>query len=92
MLQIERGVATRWARVLSTRSFRALWIGRTVSWFGNAVAPVALAFAVLDITKSTTALGAVVAARSVPHLALVLVGGSLADRANRPLLLKGEHT
>ena len=56
---------------------------------GNAVAPIALAFAVLDLTGSATDVGVVVAARSVANVALLLVGGVLADRFPRTLMLVG---
>jgi len=42
---------------LREREFRLLFAGRTVSLFGSAIAPVALAFAVLDLTGSKTDLG-----------------------------------
>lgn len=66
-----------------------LWTGRTVSWLGNAIAPIALAFAVLDLGGSAATLGLVVGARSVTHAVLVLIGGALADRAARNRILVG---
>ena len=47
------------------------------------MAPVALAFAVLDLTGSTTDLGIVLAARQIPVLVLLLFGGVWADRLPR---------
>lgn len=73
----------RWTALLANRCFLLLWVGRTVSWFGNAMAPIALGFTVLDSTGSVGALSAVVAAHSVPNLVLVLFGGVVADRAMR---------
>ncbi len=32
------------------REFRLLFLARTISFFGSAIAPVAIAFAVLDLT------------------------------------------
>nr|MDT0657538.1 hypothetical protein [Micromonospora sp. DSM 115978] len=49
--------------------FRLLVAGRTITMFGNAVAPVALAFAVLDLTGSARDLGLVVGARSLANVA-----------------------
>lgn len=63
--------------------FRLLFLGRTVSFLGNAVAPVALAFAVLDLTGSKSDLGLLLAARSLPQVFFVLVGGALSDRLPR---------
>jgi len=50
---------------------------------GSAMAPVALAFAVLDLTGSTTKLGIVLTARQVPTVLFLLVGGVWSDRLPR---------
>jgi MFS family permease len=53
------------------------------------MAPIALAFATLDISKSVRDLGIVVGARSVLGLIAILVGGVLADRLPRHLIVTG---
>jgi MFS family permease len=68
---------------LRHREFRLLFTGRATTILGSAMAPVALAFAVLDITGSKTDLGLVLAARSLPQLLFLLVGGIWADRLPR---------
>jgi MFS family permease len=68
---------------LGERSFRYLFLGRTTSFVGNAFANVALAFAVLELTGSKADLGFVLAARSVPQIVFLLVGGIWADRLPR---------
>lgn len=68
-------------------SFRALAAGRLIDMLGNAIAPVALAFAVLDVTGSLTDLGVVIGARTVANVVFVLFGGVLADRLPRRTLL-----
>ena len=70
-------------RPLREREFRLLFWGRTVSLFGSAFAPIALAFAVLDLTGSPSDLGLVVAAFVVPQIFFILVGGIWADRLPR---------
>ena len=72
--------------------FRALVTGRTFADFANAVAPFALAFAVVDLTGSAVDLGIVVGARSVANILLVLFGGMLADRLPRSVILQGTET
>jgi MFS family permease len=72
---------------LRHRAFRYLVAGRTVTTLGNAVAPVALAFAVLDLTGSVRDLGLVVGARSLTNVVFVLAGGVIADRLPRHLVL-----
>lgn len=69
--------------------YRRLLIGRVTTFLGNAVAPVALAFAVLDLTGSVASLGIVVGARSLANVALLLLGGVLADRLPRGVILQG---
>ncbi|RIX27986.1 MFS transporter [Amnibacterium setariae] len=69
--------------------FRRLVTGTAISRFGSGLAGVALAFAVLDLTGSAAALGLVVGVRSIANVALLLLGGVLADRLPRGLLLTG---
>jgi len=54
---------------------------------GNAVAPFALAFAVLDLTGSVRDLGLVVGSRSLLNVAFLLIGGVVADRLPRQLVM-----
>jgi MFS family permease len=68
---------------LREREFRLLFTGRTISMAGSAMAPVALAFAVLDLTGSKSDLGLVLAARQLPQIVLLLFGGVWADRLPR---------
>ncbi|WP_344527385.1 MFS transporter [Streptomyces albiaxialis] len=70
-------------------AFRRLATGRALTFFGNAMAPVVLAFAVLDLGGSAVDVGVVVGARSVSNVALLLFGGLLADRLPRTLVLQG---
>ena len=76
---------------LRITAFRRLFAARTITYLGNAIAPIALGFAVLDLTGSVTALGVVVAARSVANVALVAVGGVIADRLPRQVVLSGSE-
>jgi MFS family permease len=68
---------------LRQREFRLLFVGRTISMAGSAMAPVALSFAVLDLTGSTTKLGIVLTARQVPTVLFILFGGVWSDRLPR---------
>lgn len=73
---------------LVERDFRLLFVGRTVSLFGSALAPVALAFAVLDdLDGDASDLGLVLAAASLPMVVFMLVGGIWADRLPRHLVM-----
>jgi MFS family permease len=77
--------------LLRIRNFGLLFGARCVSFLGNAMAPVALAFAILELTGSASALGIVLAARTVPQLIFLLVGGVIADRLPRHLVLVGSN-
>jgi MFS family permease len=67
--------------------FRRYWCGQAVSHLGDRMTPVALAFAVLELTGSATDLGLVVAAGTVPLAVLLLVGGVWADRLERRVVM-----
>jgi MFS family permease len=75
--------ASRSLALIRRRSFRLLLVGRTISRFGTAMTPVALAFAVLQLTGSASALGWVLAAFGVSQLAFVPLAGVWADRLPR---------
>jgi MFS family permease len=68
---------------LRLREFRLLFLGQGVSLLGDGMLGVALSFAVLDLTGSTSDLGFVFVARSVPLVLFLLVGGVFADRLPR---------
>jgi MFS family permease len=76
--------------VLAEPSFRRLYIARTVSLFGSSLAPLALAFAILETPGGSAAeLGLVLGVRIMVVLVLLLFGGVLADRLSRYRLLIG---
>ncbi len=72
---------------LSERNFRYLWTGQAVSAAGDALAPVALAFATLQIAHTASALGLVLAASTTGRVVLLPVGGVWADRLPRQLVM-----
>ncbi|MGN6275559.1 MAG: MFS transporter [Solirubrobacterales bacterium] len=75
--------------VLREPGYRRLFLGRTTSLIGDGVTPIALAFAVLDLTGSPTDLGIVLAVNSLVLAALVLAGGVYADRISPRLAMLG---
>lgn len=77
-------------RLRAQRSFVLVFTGGTIASAGNAVAPIAIAFAVLDMTGSTADLGFVVAGRTLALAVCVLFGGAVADRLpRRSVMLAG---
>ncbi|MFC5663425.1 MFS transporter [Kitasatospora misakiensis] len=66
--------------VLGERDFRWFFVGYATSLVGSSMAPVAVAFAVLDGGGGGSDLGRVMAARVLPIVLVLLVGGVVADR------------
>ncbi|HEX8290948.1 MAG TPA: MFS transporter, partial [Pyrinomonadaceae bacterium] len=73
---------------LAARDFRLLWLGQSVSIFGDQFYLVALPWLVLQLTGSSLVLGAVMLTATVPRVAFQLVGGAASDRVSpRKLML-----
>ena len=73
---------------LRSATYRQFFIGQLTSAFGDGMVTVALAFAVLDVTGSTAALGLVLCVRSALTIAALLLGGTVADRfSQRPVMV-----
>jgi len=72
---------------MSFPAFRFLLFGRLADNVANAVASLALVFAVLDLGGTPTQLGLVLACRTAPLILLILFGGVVADRLPRHLVL-----
>ena len=72
-------------------NFRYYWLSRLIDRAGTTMAGVALAFAVLEVSDSATALGTVLAAYSIPMVVFLLAGGVLADRFGRTLVIQATN-
>src|SRR3954470_23244452 len=70
----------------SSRDFRLLWSGQVVSFIGDGAFMVALGWRVTELGGS---LGYVLALESLAMLTTLLIGGVLADRYSRRLLMIG---
>lgn len=73
---------------LRDRRFRWYFASRAVDLLGDMMGGIALAFAVLEVSSSPSALGIVLAARSIPEVAFLLIGGVLADRFGRTVIIQ----
>ena len=60
-----------------------LFVAYLVTYTGTAMAPIAMAFGVLELTGSTRDTGLVIAVPTAASVAVLLVGGVLADRTSR---------
>lgn len=84
--QHERGALPA-ASPLRIPAFRRFLLAHLVSATGSAMAPVALAFAVIGQGGGAGSLGLVLTANTVPTLVFLLMGGVLADRMSRSRIL-----
>lgn len=66
---------------------RRLFIAYAVTYSGTAMAPIAMAFGVLALTGSARATSIVIAAPTLASIAILLIGGVLADRTSRKRLI-----
>jgi MFS family permease len=76
---------------LRTRNFAWYYAARMTDNLGSSMATVALAFAVLDLTDSATALGEVLAAHTIAMVAFLLFGGVIGDKFPRPVVLQASN-
>ena len=78
--------------ILRQRTFRHVFLGRAVSLLGTAMAPIALAFAILGQPGGSAAqLGFVMASEAGAQVVFLLAGGLLADRYSRYRLMVGSE-
>src|ERR1700681_4095848 len=75
--------------VFSSGSFRKLWAATTLSMFGDFFSYIALTWLVLQLTRSSLALGTVLVVQALPRALLMAVGGALADRFSPRLTMLG---
>src|SRR4026208_1797000 len=69
------------------RDFSVFWTGSFFSSIGTQFTSVAMAWQIYELTNSPLQIGLLGVARAVPQIALLLVGGLLADAMNRRKLM-----
>src|SRR5579863_2867481 len=74
-------------KALRSRPFMLLWVGQFISFMGDYIFRIALAWEVLLLTGSATAMSIVVIASLVPTIIFMLIGGVTADRLPRRLIM-----
>ena len=72
--------------ILADRNFRLYWIALQLSVLARIIQFVAQNWLVLELTNSPLMLGVTSLANTLPSLVLTLVGGAIADRANRKII------
>lgn len=76
-------------RLLREREFPKLFGAHLVSWFGTSMAPIAIAFGVLDLTGSARDTGFVIASQTTAQIVALMFGGVVADRLPRRRVMIG---
>jgi len=79
------------APLLRIRDFRSVFLAQSVSTVGDFFVPVAISFAVLDLTGSVKDLGLVLFSRVFGQVVFFLAGGVWADRLGRQQVMVGSH-
>jgi len=74
-------------RPLRVRDFALLWTGMAVSFIGDGIYLIAIAWQTYDLSNSPSALAAVGIAWSIPQMILLLFSGVLSDRLDRRHLM-----
>lgn len=72
---------------LRSRNFRLLWLGQSVSVIGDALVVVAIGLYLTRTTGSTADVSFVLAAYATPFVVFLLIGGVVADRLPRQLVI-----
>jgi MFS family permease len=74
---------------LRLRAFRLLFAARAISYVGTYLAPIAVAFAILDNGGGATAVGLSFAAWTLGQVTMLAFGGVVGDRIPRRLVMVG---
>ncbi|MDC1322563.1 MFS transporter, partial [Pseudomonadales bacterium] len=70
-------------RLLKNPNVSRMFVSYLITYMGTAMAPIAMAFGVLDLTGSTADAAFVIAAPTVAAIGVILIGGAIADRTSR---------
>lgn len=70
-------------RLLKDPNIAKMFFAYLVSYTGTAMAPIAMAFGVLELTGSTRDAAIVIAAPTLAAILILLIGGVIADRTSR---------
>ena len=74
-------------RLLGRPDVSRLFVAYLITYTGTAMAPIAMAFGVLELTGSTRDAAIVIAAPTFASIAVLLIGGVLADRTSRQRII-----
>jgi MFS family permease len=87
LAQLVRRMRIDTSALRSSRDYRLLWFGGSVSFIGSMVTYVALPYQVAELTNSYVAVGAIGLVELGPLIVFGLYGGALADAVDRRRLV-----
>ena len=70
-------------RLLKNKNVNRMFVAYLISYTGTAMAPIAMAFGVLELTGSAADAALVIAAPTAASIVVLLLGGVVADRTSR---------
>ncbi|MDG2276653.1 MAG: MFS transporter [Pseudomonadales bacterium] len=70
-------------KLMARPNVAKMFVAYLVTYTGTAMAPIAMAFGVLDLTGSTADASIVIAAPTLASIVVLLIGGAVADRTSR---------
>ena len=74
---------TSWQTLLGDHNLRKMFVAYFISFAGSAMAPIAMAFGVLELTGSSKDAAFVIASPTFASILVLILGGVIADRASR---------
>lgn len=74
---------------VKSASFRALWIGNSLSTLGSAITMIILPIVVYRLTHSTMSMGLVMTCYMLPNVIILPFAGIIVDKFNRLFLMMG---
>ncbi|HKR52613.1 MAG TPA: MFS transporter [Pseudonocardiaceae bacterium] len=86
-MRLRRDVEAEVTGLWRERSFQLLWLGQTAAVAGGQVRLVVLPVLMFQLTGSATQTSLLLTVQAAPYLALGLVAGAVADRANRRVIM-----
>lgn len=82
-----RSIALDISPLRDSPAYRALWFGQIISLAGTQMRYVAASYQIFQLTGSTAAVGLLSLAEIIPLIAFSIIGGGIADRVDRKVVV-----
>jgi len=81
-----------WKILLQNSNLRKMFFAYFISFTGSSMAPIAMAFGILELTGSTKDTAFVIATPTFASILVLVLGGVLADRSSRQKIIVGAES